>query len=166
LIEYDYLIKIYQLYSLKSRRVFYSQDIIFDEEPLSWLQDTNNSISIDDYIASLPDGPDDHEPANEFPAEQSSAIYRLEVYPSPQDLLTTVEENIHQTKAAAEANIEPESEAVQARPRRTIKFTRKVRENAVAVIYATLNAAISDPLNTAITDPTFKQAINGPNAAE
>jgi hypothetical protein len=35
LIGYGYSDKIYLLYSLKSRRVFYSQDIVFDEGPLS-----------------------------------------------------------------------------------------------------------------------------------
>jgi hypothetical protein len=118
----DYLIKIYRLYSLKNRRVFYSQDVIFDKGPLSWLQETDNNTPLDDYIASLPDGPDDYEHANEFPAEQSSVIYRPEVYPSPQDLLATVEEDIQQAETAPKV--------VQARPRRTIKPTHKIREDA------------------------------------
>jgi len=67
LIGYGYSTKTYRLYSLKSRRVFYSQDVIFDEGPLSWLPRIIARRL--DYITSLPDGPDDHEPANEFPAE-------------------------------------------------------------------------------------------------
>jgi transposase InsO family protein len=158
LIGYGYSTKIYRLYGLKSRRVFYSQDVIFDEGPLSWLQDTDDSMALDDYIASLPNGPDDDEPANEFPAEQSSAIYRPEVFPSSQDLLATIEEDIQQ------ADIEAEPQVVQPRPRRAIKPTRKVRENAAAVMFTTLHAATGDTPATTVTDPTFKQAINGPDA--
>jgi hypothetical protein len=55
LIGYGCSTKAYQLYSLKSRRVFYSQDVDFDEGPLSWLQDKDNSVPIDDFLAELPE---------------------------------------------------------------------------------------------------------------
>jgi hypothetical protein len=80
LIGYRYSTKAYQLYSLKSRRVFYSQDVNFDEGPLSWLQDKEDSTPINEFLGSIPAGPDDEEPTNEFPAEQSSAVYRPEPY--------------------------------------------------------------------------------------
>src|SRR5438045_2219605 len=44
---------------------------------------------------------------------------------------------------------------------------RKVRQNAAAALstlYAVFNAAAADAVNVSITDPTFQQAINGPDA--
>jgi transposase InsO family protein len=95
LIRYGYSDKIYLLYSLKSRRVFYSQDIVFDEGPLSWLQDKDDSKSINDYLTVFQGLPDDEqEPADEFPTIESSTIYRPEPYQSPEDLMATVQEDI------------------------------------------------------------------------
>jgi hypothetical protein len=99
LIGYKYSTKIYLLYSLKSRRVFYSQNVTFNERPLSWLQDTDDSVSIDEFVANLPNGPEDNEPAEEFPAEQSSAVYRPKLYQSPENFLATVKEDIQQAEA-------------------------------------------------------------------
>jgi hypothetical protein len=154
LIGYSQSTKIYRLYSVKSRRAFYSQDVTFDEGPLSWLQDGDKK-SIDDYLNDLPDGPDDDEPANEFPATESSTVYRPEPYQSPEDLLANVEEDTQP---------EPQPEQPSSRPRRTIKPTRKVRENAAASMYAAFNAAAAHTLDVSITDPTYLQAINGPDA--
>lgn len=154
LIGYRCSTKAYQIYTLKSRRVFYSQDVDFDEGPLSWLQDKDDGAPIDDFLAELPDGPDDEEPADEFRAEPSSAIYRPEPYRSPEDLCTTVEEDIQQA----------EPQQPNTRPRRVIKPSLKVRENAAAVLYASLDAAVANSTDTEITDPTFQQAVNGPNA--
>ena len=44
---------------------------------------------------------------------------------------------------------------------------RKVRQNATAALstlYTVFNAAAADAVNVSITDPTFQQAINGPDA--
>ena len=44
---------------------------------------------------------------------------------------------------------------------------RKVRQNAAAALstlYAVFNAAAADAINVSIIDPTFNQAINGPDA--
>ena len=41
---------------------------------------------------------------------------------------------------------------------------RKVRQNAATALYAAFNAAAADAVNVSMTDPTFNQAINGPDA--
>ena len=44
---------------------------------------------------------------------------------------------------------------------------RKVRQNAAAtlsILYTVFNAAAADAINVSITDSTFNQAINGPDA--
>jgi hypothetical protein len=64
----------------------------------------------------------------------------------PEDLLGRIEVNIQLA----------EDQPTQPRPRRTIKPTLKVRENAAVVMYAALNAATANPLDAAITDPTFQ----------
>lgn len=110
------------------------------------MQDKDGSESIDDCLAGLPDWPDDEEPADEFPADESSGIYHPEPYQSLEDLLARIEEDI---QLAGDQPTQP-------RPRRTIKPTLKVRENAAAVMYAALNAATANPLDAAITDPTFQ----------
>ena len=92
LIGYSDSTRIYRLYSVKSRRAFYSQDVTFDEGPLSWLQD-GDKISIDEYLNDLSDGPENDKPANEFPATESFTVYRPEPYQSPEDLLATVEKD-------------------------------------------------------------------------
>ena len=70
------------------------------------MQDKDGSESIDDCLAGLPDGPDDGEPADEFPADESSGIYHPEPYQSPEDLLASIKEDIQlaedqQTQPAA-----------------------------------------------------------------
>jgi hypothetical protein len=51
---------------VKRGRVFYSQDVVSNEGPLTRLQDKDRSTPIDGFFIDLPEGPDDDELAGSF----------------------------------------------------------------------------------------------------